>query len=380
MVADVAGLRRVGRIDGNNLNPFFEPFVFKKSAKLIERPRIRASALRLVARLLIGSIANACQIFNCNSSTLRFGSFDDALADGVVQPSLIPLLPSRQPFQDISHPAARGSCAFRDFYLKRRSDLGKIVSSSLNRFPVPFVAARRYSNISASKVNADHLVRLNWIRRLVFELNMQIVLPVTMFAQLSRGRITSLKFASLIDAGINLDVFPAVNQRQTCCPIFLTKREDSSIIICRCGTERNDRLVFLFRGFPIRSDARADSERQSGAQLKLFSQVLIDLTLNRGLTGHASFNSLICIVTAIRKRFEQGINFGYLFSAGLKLANNGQYLFHESKNLTSDCKLAYTRNRGDPGRIRRINPRFVFPPCAEATGLPNLGGLREVFV
>jgi hypothetical protein len=27
---------------------------------------------------------------------------------------------------------------------------------------------------------------------------------------------------------------------------------------------------------------------------------------------------------------------------------------------------------------RRLKPRGVFPPCAEATGLPNLGGLRDL--
>lgn len=33
----------------------------------------------------------------------------------------------------------------------------------------------------------------------------------------------------------------------------------------------------------------------------------------------------------------------------------------------------------DSEDCRRLKPRFVFPPCAEAAGLPNSGGLREFY-
>lgn len=132
VVADVAGLTCVGRIHRYNFHAFLESFVFKERSKLIERPTIRASTFCLIAWLLVRSVSNPRQVLNCNNRALRFGGCDDSFANAVVQLSLIAPLASRQPPQDVSHSTARGSCAFRDFGLKRRSDLGKSISDQMN--------------------------------------------------------------------------------------------------------------------------------------------------------------------------------------------------------------------------------------------------------
>jgi hypothetical protein len=119
IVSDVASLACVSRVERDNFYPFLESFVFQESPKLIERPTIRASTFRFISRLLIGSVSNARQILNRNNGALRLSRFDDFFADVVVQPSLIALLSSRQPFQDISPSPARGSCAFRNFRLEQ---------------------------------------------------------------------------------------------------------------------------------------------------------------------------------------------------------------------------------------------------------------------
>lgn len=351
MVADVAGLAGVARVHRYNFYAFLNPFVFQERPKLIERPRIRTSALGFVSRELVGSVSNARQILNRNNGALRLGGFDDSLANVVVQPSLIALLSSRQPFQDIPHPTARGSCAFRDFCLERRSDLGKLISGALNRFTVPLLSVRSHGNISTSKIHPDNVIRLYWFRRFVFQLDMDVVLPVTVFTQLSRSRFTSFQLASLVVASINLDVFPAINQCQAYRPIFLTKREDSGIVICRCRLKRLDGLVLLLGSLAICSHTSAGSYSLIRTQLELLAQILIDLCLNRGLAGNNRFNSLIGIVAPIRERLQQSIDFRYLLCARLKLANYCQHLFHESKNFTCDYILFYTRIRGDLGRL-----------------------------
>ncbi len=207
---------------------------------------------------------------------------------------------------------------------------------------------------------------------------MDVVLPVTMLTQLSRSRFTPFEFASVIVARINLDMFPAINQCQAYRPIFFPKGEDSGIVIRRCWLKSLDRFVLLLCGFSIDPNSCTDSYSLVCAQLKLISQVLIDLTLNRGFAGNTSFNNLIGIVATIRKRLQQSINLRCLLDAWSKLANYGQHLFHESKNLTCDYVLFYTRNRADPERLTvPLSRLLVFPPCAEATGLLNLGGLRE---
>ena len=115
----VAGLRGVGRIHQNNLNAFFDAFVFKELTQLIERPTIRPSPFSLASGLLIRPISDARQILNCNDGIELFGFLDDGCADGKVQPLLKASLSARQPFQDLPTSTPTRSCALRGFLLKR---------------------------------------------------------------------------------------------------------------------------------------------------------------------------------------------------------------------------------------------------------------------
>jgi hypothetical protein len=174
MVADVASLAGVGRIDRHQFNTVFQALVAQKHPQLEECPTVRTSPLRLVSGLLVGTFSNACQVLNRNNCVVLKCRQDNKFADVVVQPSLITPLTSRQPLQNLSRSSASRPCALRCFCLERCSYLSEFVSHVLNRLTVPFVALAGYCNITPPKVNTDYLFRLNRFWCFVFELNVDI--------------------------------------------------------------------------------------------------------------------------------------------------------------------------------------------------------------
>lgn len=114
-----------------------------KQPQLVECPAIAASAFRLVAGLLIGTLSNSRQILQRNAGRKRFCSFNDAFRDIMVYPTLESTLTTRQPLQQLtakdSVPLARTpsrtACALTGFVLERGSQTGKVVTSPhLNAF------------------------------------------------------------------------------------------------------------------------------------------------------------------------------------------------------------------------------------------------------
>lgn len=150
MQALMADLARVSRIDSNYLNSSLNSFVLKKLSKLVERPRVRPSALCFVSRLLISSLSNTCQILNSNYCAYGFGLINNGSTDVVVYPCLVSTLSSRHPFQK-----PFGSfCAFR---LKRRSHTRKPVPNFCYSTSIPFISLRSTSNVSTSPTHLEQV-------------------------------------------------------------------------------------------------------------------------------------------------------------------------------------------------------------------------------
>ena len=150
MSAAVAGLRGVGRGNKEHRNPSNCSLVVHKQPELVERPVVSASTLSFASRLLIETFSDTRQVFKRQGCILQFGFLHQLSTDVVIHPRLKALLPPREP----SHQSATGTSAFG---LNTASDLGKSVTSGLNLFATPTLVSAGRGNISASKINPNHL-------------------------------------------------------------------------------------------------------------------------------------------------------------------------------------------------------------------------------
>lgn len=373
MVAAVAGLTRVGRWNRDHFHARLQSLIRQKLPQLVERPAITAAAFRLAARLLVCPFPNTRQVLNRNDGRLRFGAADNLAADSMVHPLLKASFLPRQPLQQLTASPSRTACALRGFTLNRRSDFGVMVAHLRNWLTVPFVPLTGYSDISAPKIHADDVISANRIGCIIFQLDVDVVSPIAMLAQLGAGWHSTFELASLVVTHIEFDVFASIEQRQAHRPILFAERKDAGIVVCRCRLERLNGHIFRFCRLTVRTNTGANSNGLIGTQSELRTQILVYQILNRGLAGNSSLDSLIGVVASIRKCLKQSVNFSNLFRGGLKLANQCQDLFHVYKNLTSEYIQLYARIRGDPECLTAAKAaRVVFPPSAEATGLPNL--------
>jgi len=353
--AVVTGLTGISRIDRNHLHPCLNGFVGNEQAQLIERPAIRPSALRLGARQFVGAFPNARQILHGNHSLKCFGLLHDRFADSMIQPLLIATLSARQPLQNLSCPAASRPCAFRGFVLQRCSDLGKSISNLLDVLTVPLFSFRCHGNISASKVNANHITGLNWLWRFILELNVQVELAITVLAQLSAGRLAAFELASLVVASIQLHFLSALDGGDADFPILLPEGEQVFVTVHAGRCKLFNGFAFELCRFAICADTSASPNRHVCHQAKLGFDGLVGQGLQCNLVSDFGFCVVVDIVAGIRKRAEGRVHFGHLLRSRLKLYNDCQDLFHESNNTT--C-----------GRLRQLaNSALLHSPCYPPT-------------
>ncbi len=339
----MAGLTCVPRGNSYHFNARLNTFVFKKLSKLIECPRVGASTLCFRARRLISSISDATQILNSNQATGLQSILNDCSTNCVVQPRLVSSLTSRQPFQDISNSSSSCSCAFRDFCLERSSDLGKFISGFGYSSSIPFVPVAGCGKVAPSQVNTNNVFGVDRIRCIILDLNVDVVLAVAVFTQLSRCWCSTFKFSSLVVSHIELDVFSTAQKRQANCPVFFCKRENPSVIVSTGWLEFFNRLAFEFCCLSISSNSGTHSNGLVGTQSKLLSQGLIHQVLDSCLTGYRSFDVLIGIVAAISKSLEQLFYFEDLLRAWLKLTSYSQNLFQASKTSQVNTLILTTK-------------------------------------
>lgn len=333
MQAAMAGLARVRRIDGHQLDSSFQTLVLQELTQLVERPIIGAPTLSLIPGLLVGPVADARQIFNGDGGVSFYRSSDDCCTDAVILPGLISALFAGQPFQE-----SLGSfCAFP---LSRGPSSGELISNVFGLFAAPFISFRSHRNVSATKVDANHLARLlgSWSR--VFDLDMDIVLPVSVLTELGRCRLRSSQFASLVASNLKVKSFTPINCSQADRPILLSKREYSGVIVGAGWRKLFDLLLFLLGSFAVSPNPGTNSNRQVRRQTKTTTQLMINLSLNSRFASHFWQYLLIRVVAAIRKRLKSSLNFRGLFRRRLKLANYRQDLFHGLKLVTCEYSTA----------------------------------------
>lgn len=366
----VASLACVARGNGYHFNTRLNTLVFKKLPKLIECPRVGASTLGFVSRLLKSSISDASQVLNSNKAAGLQGILNDCSTYCVVQPRLISSLTSRQPFQDIPNSSSSSSCAFRDFCLERSSELRELIPGFGYSSPIPFVPITGYSDVAPPKIDTNNVFGFNGGWCIILKLNVDVVFAVAVFAQLGRCWCSTFKLSSLVVSSINFDVFPTIEECQANRPLFFSKRENPSVIVRTGWLEFFNRSTFELGCFSISTHPSTHPNGLVSTQSKLLSQGLIHQVLNGCLAGYRSFDVLICIVATISKRLKQVFYFESLLRRWLKLANYSQNLFQVSKMSHLNNLYFTPKNMKIPTDCRRLKPLPRFPLRFKKTELP----------
>jgi hypothetical protein len=141
MVAIVASLAGISRIDKYEAYTMLNRLVYQELPQLEERPTITQSSLFFAARELVSALSNSGQIFQSNSLFTRFCSSYQPVADGVVCQFLKAFFLPRQPFQQFSTSASSTSGASRGFLLDIRSQFGVMISNFGDFFAAAWCAS-----------------------------------------------------------------------------------------------------------------------------------------------------------------------------------------------------------------------------------------------
>lgn len=331
--AVVASLASVGRINGYQLDTRLQAFVFQKLTQLIERPTIGSPTLGLVSGLLVGSIADARQIFDGDSRISFHRPSDNCCTNCMVLPGLKSTFFAGQPFQE-------AFSSLRAFPLRRRPSPGEPISNIFGLFTAPLFPFRSHRDISASKINANHLAGFLGGWRDVFDLNVDVVLPVPVLTELSGSWLGASQLTNLVIADLQAKPFTPIYCGQTNCPVLLPKRKDSGVIVDAGGLKGFDLPLFLLSSLAVSPNPGASPNSQIGRQAKTTTQLMINLRLNSRLAGYFGLNRLIGVVATIRKRLKRRLKFRALFRRRLELADYSQDLFHGRKFVTCEYSTA----------------------------------------
>ena len=134
----VASLTGIARVNKNQLYTKFHGFIDQELAQLIKCPRISPSAFCFCAWLLIRSLPNSRQIFQSDSLIANFGLLNSAETDDVICVGLEASFFAGQPLQKPSATTPTTPCAFRGFFLDRRSDSCVLISNFSYLFSTVF--------------------------------------------------------------------------------------------------------------------------------------------------------------------------------------------------------------------------------------------------
>jgi hypothetical protein len=146
----VAGLRSVGRRDGDNLNACHFAFVFEERAELVKIPRVTSPAERLVTFLGIHAPADVLQVLDGDAPVFFFCLCYEPLADTVVHNGGESSLPSFQPFQQLM----TVTCAFG---LDRSSHFVVSISYIFDSIRRNISTIGQRNNVSNTHVNAKKI-------------------------------------------------------------------------------------------------------------------------------------------------------------------------------------------------------------------------------
>jgi len=162
MTAQMAGLRRVGRVNQHERHTSRLRFVCHKLPQLVERPTVVAVALRLAD---LRALANTRQIFEGNLPLRGLGRCDNLRTDRVVDRAHMALLSAREPLQK--------PCGFfRAFALERAPDFGIARTKAVDLRGFVGMGIRIDGHTAPAKINAQCPSRRVGRRSRAFERDM----------------------------------------------------------------------------------------------------------------------------------------------------------------------------------------------------------------
>jgi hypothetical protein len=315
-----AGLTGVGGRNEHDGDACNIGFVFNEHTKLVERPMIRSTPLRLASRLLIQTISNARKVFKCQCSIQLSCFVDQRFRDIVIQPLLEALFSAGEPSQQFSGTASA-------LALNPTSDLAISVSNGLNLFAAPGLSSTGGGDVSPTQINSNHLWSLASRRTINLNYKVDVVLPFLGFVQGSTGQLLSPEQRNLIPADGQLEVASTRFQGDT--------NRLSVLQVSECPNVKANRSwpkpMYLLHCLGITNhtpNRLADVIRLQSSRL---SHRTIDLVVKLGrvpavfLLGH--FQNLI---TSISKPLKSQVNFWPQLYRDYQLTLRRQGLSHTS--------------------------------------------------
>ena len=279
MIAFVAHLAGVPRLNKQNLYAVFYGFVYQELPQLKEGPAIESSPLFFRAWLLICSLPNSSQIFQSDKLIFVLSLSYDTVTDSVIYPCLKALFLARQPFQQFSTSTPSAPCAFRGFSLDICSQLGIMISNFGNLFTAKCISIRSNCNISPTQITAQNVIgwwRLGWLR---FKLNIEIVTTIFAFAQSSSLGVLTFQQSKLVVPHSQYKPLPTSSSSQTYCPIFFPKRKDTGIVSDASKSKAADWLAIFFSCFSVARNPSNSMDCQLRRKSKHISNSMIYLQI-----------------------------------------------------------------------------------------------------
>ena len=175
-----ASLRGVGRWNKNNRNSSQDSFIGNKHSELVERPIVCFSPLSFIARLGIQRLTNIGQIFKRQCRTYYLSFVYQLSANAVVDIFLKPRFSPREPLEKSSRPTSA-------FGLKRCSDSGIAVASSLQLATVPSLVGGSCCNVSPSQIYTNHFGSFTRWWSVKFNRNLDVIVSTSSLDQRGTG-------------------------------------------------------------------------------------------------------------------------------------------------------------------------------------------------
>lgn len=181
-----AGLRRACKWNPKERDSCDISLVLNKDSKLIERPAVCFTSLRLALQFLVQTISNAGQIFKSKRSLELFRFLGQLPRDAVVNVFLKALFSARE----LSQQPSRAVSASR---LNMSSDSCVSIPGCLKLLTIPGATGACTSNISSAQINPNYLWRFTC--RLAGDVyhNVDVIVALARFVQGCTGRLLALQ-------------------------------------------------------------------------------------------------------------------------------------------------------------------------------------------
>lgn len=357
----MTGLRGMAGVNAVDFHPYSQSLVLDKQPKLVERPTVATSAVRLVAGPLIGTLSNSRQILQRNADRKRFRSFNDTFRNIVIYPTLKATLTTRQPLQQLTASPSRTACALTGFVLELGSQVGTMVTDFGYVLSIPALPFRCVGNICTPQVHSQNLISILRLWRLRLQANLDVVGTILPFEQSCRLGIRACQHPSLVVADCQCKSLTAINSSERNRPILLSEGEDPSVIGDKASLERFYWTVFL-SGEPTKTRySPAYLLSQIARQAEPGANLVITEGLQLNCIDYLFWRVLVHPVQRLHKSIQCRIQFDGLRRGYLEPARDSQDLIHNpiiSHQKKDACMLdgllsgsVPTPERGAPAKL-----------------------------